>query len=97
MHTRVYAHLSPQRPEDNVRSSIALCLIILRQGFSLTSELAVLAVQKASKPQSFSTEATGAHVAIPDFICCWGIQTLVLTPVQKTLPTETHSGPLCVS
>lgn len=51
MHTRVYAHLSPQRPEDNVRSSIVLCLILLRQGFSLTLELAVLAVQKASKPQ----------------------------------------------
>ena len=51
MHTRVCVHLSLQRPEDNVRSSVALCLILLRQGFSLTLELAVLAVQKASKPQ----------------------------------------------
>lgn len=97
MHTRVYAHLSLQRPEDNVRSSVALCLILLRWGFSLTLELAVLAVQKASKAQRAvseppsSTEVPGAHAAIPDFIRCWGVQTQVLTSVQKTLPTETHS------
>lgn len=97
MRTRVYAHLSLQRPEDNVRSSVALCFILLRQGFPLTLELAVLAVQKASKPQRAvskspsSTEVTGAHAATPDFIRCWRVQTQVLTSVQKTLPTETHS------